>query len=62
MDNIVIWKKAFVIILGKSCNSYQKALDKLTQERLEDKRAELSLKFAIKCDQCNPANRRTSWG
>ena len=43
----MVQKKAFAI------TSYQAALDKLNQEKLVDRRAELSLKFAIKCAMSN---------
>ena len=44
-----VQKKAFAIILGRSYNSYEMALLTLKQERLDKRRLNLSLKFALKC-------------
>ena len=52
----MVQKKAFAIILGKSYTSYQVALDNLNQEKLVDRRAQLSLKFAIKCTKSSKHN------
>ena len=49
----MIQKKAFVIILGKAYISYEVALEKLNQERLDDRRTNLSIKFAEKCVKSN---------
>ena len=46
-----VQKKAFALILGKNYSNYESALMDLNQERLDTRRATLSLKFAIKCTQ-----------
>ena len=45
----MVQKKAFAIILGKSYTSYEGALANLNQKRLDDRRTNLSIKFAQKC-------------
>ena len=44
-----VQKKAFAIILGRSYTSYEVALLSLKQERLDMRRLNISLKFALKC-------------
>ena len=44
-----VQKKAFAIILGRSYTSYEMALLTLKQERLDMRRQNISLKFALKC-------------
>ena len=45
----MVQKKAFAIILSKAYTSYQAALEKLNQQKLVDRRLNLSIKFALKC-------------
>ena len=42
-------KKAFALILGRAYISYKQALTKLNQERLDIRRENLALNFAVKC-------------
>ena len=46
-----VQKKAFAIILAEQYNSYEHALITLNQERLDAKRLQLCIKFAIKCSK-----------
>ena len=45
----MVQKKAFAVILGKSYVSYKRALAQLNMERLDHRRENISLKFALKC-------------
>ena len=47
----MVQKKAFAVILGNQCTSYQSALLTLQQERLDARRLSLCYKFALKCTQ-----------
>ena len=53
-----VQKCAFHIILGDSYNSYENALDHLNLETLEERRFNLSLKFALKVEKSPKFN---SW-
>ena len=46
-----IQKKAFAVILGNQYQNYESALSVLDQERLDQRRLHLCLKFAEKCTQ-----------
>ena len=46
-----VQKKALALILGRRYTNYESALAHLKQERLDARRANLSLKFALKCTQ-----------
>ena len=46
-----VQKAAVRIILGKNCNNYEEALEKVNLQKLNERRNELSLKFAQKCIQ-----------
>ena len=45
----MVYKKAFSIVLAKANTSNQATFYKLNQERLEVRRMNLSVKFAVKC-------------
>ena len=45
----MIQKKALAIILGRNYGNYDNALSVLNLERLDKRRTELSLQFALKC-------------
>ena len=47
----MVQKKAFVVILGREYISYENALTVLKLERLDTRRENISLRFAIKCTQ-----------
>ena len=47
----MVKKKAFAVILGKDYTSYEHALDTLEQERLDERREMLTLKFAENCSK-----------
>ena len=49
----MVQKKAFAVILGRGYMSYESALLTLKQERLDTRRQNLSLKFALKCTLSN---------
>ena len=44
-----VQKKALVLILGRNYNNYESALTHLKQERLDTRRANLCIRFALKC-------------
>ena len=44
----MVQKKAFAVILGRKYQDYEHALHSLQQERLDTRRAQLSLRFALK--------------
>ena len=45
----MVQKKAFAVILGKNYMSYERALLQLNMERLDTRRENISIKFALKC-------------
>ena len=47
----MVQKKAFAIILGKLYSNYEAALSELSQERLDKRRINLCLNFALKCSK-----------
>ena len=49
----MVQKKAFAVILGTGYMSYESALLTLKQDRLDTRRQNLSLKFALKCTLSN---------
>ena len=46
-----VQKKAFALILGRNYSNYESALIDLNLERLDTRRVNLSLSFALKCTQ-----------
>ena len=52
----MVQKKAFAVILGSGYLSYESALLTLKQERLDIRRQNLAIKFALKCALSNQHN------